>query len=366
MGLNFTMRIIFLSIFFAGISINAQFTYPEVKIQDPVQELDTREVFENRIIGNKAIKEIQTTEKTDSKTEIQIKKFDKKGNIIFSSKVTELPPGRDNFIPPGLVDFPQAGKSEYNTTLSDGRIISYKYSSDQGRPRKSEIFYDAENNISKIKEPDQSSEYFYEKGKLSKAITFIGASQQQSSFQYNTAGKMTSSTNELIFPNGQSKSSSITFDYDKTGNILVYRYKNPGDGGIIEKHYTYKNNSLATFLYTIGKNIKEQRTYEYDRTGKLTGMTKTGYDFGSNVVKDKAVFQYRYKNDLISEIIRIQGFDNRKATYTDVFSYDNQNRLANIKTKAGNNVFTNIDIVYGKNTITLNKEKSQSVYTLYE
>ncbi|MFP3581751.1 hypothetical protein SB659_19520, partial [Arthrobacter sp. SIMBA_036] len=85
-----------------------------------------------------------------------------------------------------------------------------------------------------------------------------------------------------------------------------------------------------------------------------------------NVVKDKAIFQYRYKNDLISEIIRIQGFDDRKATYTDVFSYDNQNRLANIKTKAGNNIFTNIDIVYGKNTITLNTEKSQSVYTLYE
>ncbi|KMQ61522.1 hypothetical protein ACM46_16045 [Chryseobacterium angstadtii] len=358
------MKIIFFSIFFAGISINAQFAYPEAKTPNPIQELDTKEEFENRIIGNHIISELQTINKSESKTDVWVKKFDRSGKILFSSWNTELPAGQKDLIPPGPVDFPQARKDQYTTTLSEGRITSFEYSSQDHRPKKGQVSYDAENNISKIQEQDETYDYVYEKGRLTKGTKLFGNSKAVGTYQYDSAGKIVSLTSELIFPNGSSRSGSETFEYDKAGNIILDRYKTWD--GIVEKQYTYQNNLLTKFVSIYGKNIRESRTYSYDGTGKLKEMTKTEYDFGSDVVKNKTISQYTYKNGLISVITRLQGYDDRKATYTDVFSYDNQNRIINIKTQSQNTVFNNMNVAYGKNTITLTKDNSQSVYTLYE
>lgn len=360
------MKITFLTILLASISISAQFTYPNMKVPNPIEERDTREEFENIIIGNKKISELKTVEKTDSKTDVRIKRMDKNGTILFSSWSTELPPDQPYIQRPGPVDFPQPRKDEYKVNLSNGKIISFEYSSADSSPKVIPISYDPENNISKIEESGITYEYFYDKGKLSKAITLNGNLKYVSTYQYDSAGRPATYKNELVFPNGQSKVNFTTFLYDSNGNITLVKTKTK-DAEIIEKQYTYSNNLLTKFLYVFGKKKKEERTYEYDGNGKLKGTTKMEYKMNPNVMTNKAVFQYNYKNELVTERIRTLGYDESKATYTDVFSYDNQKRLINIKTLSGTNVFTNIDVTYNKNTITLIKDNNtQSVYTFYE
>ncbi len=365
MGHYFTMKITFLTILLASISISAQFTYPSIQIPNPIEERDAQEEFEHMIIGNRRISEVKTVEKTDSKTDVRIKRMDKNGTVLFSSWSTELSASQPYIQRPGPVDFPQPRKDEYKVNLANGKIISFEYSSADASPKVIPITYDSENNISKIEESGITYEYFYEKGKLSKATTFNGNLKYISTYQYDSAGRPAVYRSELVFPNGQSKVNSTNLLYDINGNITLVKTKTK-DAEITEKQYTYSNNLLTKFLYTFGKDKKEERIYEYDGKGKLKAMTKIEYDLNPNVMKNKAVFQYNYNNELVTERIRTLGYGESKATYTDVFSYDNQKRLVNIKTLDGKNVFTNIDVTYDKNTITLTRDKTQSVYTFYE
>ncbi len=78
MGHYFTMKIAFLTILLTSISISAQFTYPNIQVPNPIEERDTWEEFENIIIENKKISELKTVEKTDSKTDVRIKRMDKR------------------------------------------------------------------------------------------------------------------------------------------------------------------------------------------------------------------------------------------------------------------------------------------------
>lgn len=366
MGHNFAMKILLLSALLGTISVNAQFTYPDVKVPDPVQELETKDDYINMIIGTKKVRQIDKVYRSSPETTTDLTKFDLEGNIIFNSKIVKLDKDYKAPLGPGLSYIPEAREIIYKTGPEISKPAYFGYES-PGKPfQKNQIAYDHQNNISKIIEKDKVSEYFYKNGKLEK-ITSTGDLWNGGKytgeyiFTYDTLGKVTSCVSKNTLPNGIINENVKTLTYDTSGNIILNKHKTRD--GVLEKKYTYTHNLLTHYLYT-GSFKFEERSYEYDADKKIKKAVKTEYEEGK--IKNKVTVSYFYKNNLLSEKISEYSQDAYQSKDDKVYTYDHLNRLIKIQTRTPASMYTEFDIAYDKNTITLKRDSLESVYTLYE
>jgi len=358
------MKIISLSIFLTGILVSAQFTYPEVKIPDPTRELNAKEQPEYLILGGKKVKEFLKTEKSDSGTETELKKYTEDGSLIFSRWTVELS-HNSTFVPmPGPGSNNQEENTEYTTTFSDGRITGFQTLSTKSSSNKAQILYDSDGKIYQIKERYKSSEYLYEKGKIIKQANEFRGSLENISFQYDAYGQPISSRTEFTSPNEQPKSGTGTFTYDKAGNILVSDIQSPRTS--IRKEYTYRNNKLSSFTLFSEQRKKETRTYEYTPTELLKQMTQTFYNPDTGAESLIRSTEYLYKNGLLSEKRKTEKSGASAVLYTTLFVYNAQKQLIQITELFGKSVRRKTDITYTKDTITLTGNNSSTAYTLYQ
>ncbi|MCQ9639445.1 hypothetical protein MP478_08580 [Chryseobacterium sp. WG14] len=346
------MKTLFFSIFFIGIYVNAQFTYPDPKISNPAEDMIEKDELINLIIGKQKIKESYIkTKGEENETIIELKKFDPQGNILFASDITETSnkPTR---------------KDEYKIAVADNRIISFEQSSLDLPTDKSEIFYDLKNNISKITGKGKEYEYIYEKGKLIKKIEKYAGEKSVITYEYNAKGKVAVISGEYISSKGKLSTSLNSFSYDTDGNILSDSFKNTGTS--IEKRYSYTNNLLTNYILTYNGNKAEDGQYDYDEDHRIKQMVKSSYnpDKNTSISTSSLVFKYGYQNGLLAE--RITLFDGKEPGYVETFSYDDQERMTKVKTQSENKVVANVNISYGNKTITLAGDTFQSEYTLYE
>lgn len=364
MGLNFAMKIISLSIFLTGISVNAQFAYPEVKIPDPISELNAKEQPEYLILDGKKVKEFLKTEKSDSGTETELKRYAEDGSLIFSRWTVEVA-HNSTFVPmPGLGSSNQDDTAEYTTTFSDGRITGFQTLSSKSSSNKAQILYDSDGNIYQIKERYKSSEYLYERGKIIRQTNEFRGSLESINFQYDVSGHPTSTIMEFTSPGEHPKSGTGTFTYDKAGNILVSDIQSPMTS--IRKEYTYQNNRLSSFTLFSDQHKKETVTYYYTPTGLLKQMIQTFYrpDTGAESVIRST--EYLYNDGLLSEKRKTEKSGKSAVLYSDVFVYNAQKQLIQITELFGKSVKKKTDITYTKDTITLTGNNSSTAYTLYQ
>ncbi|MDC8100492.1 hypothetical protein [Chryseobacterium rhizosphaerae] len=346
------MKTFFFSIFFIGISVNAQFTYPDPKISNPAEDMIEKDELINLIIGKQKIKESYIkTKGVENETIIEVKKYDTQGNILFASDITEISnkPTR---------------KDEYKIAVSGNKIVSFEQSSLDLPTDKSEIFYDLKNNISKITGKGKEYEYIYEKGKLIKKIEKYVGEKGVSIYNYNAKGNVIAISSEYISSKGKLSTSLNSFVYDTDGNILSDSFKSTET--TIEKKYSYTDNLLTNYILTFNGNKSEDEQYDYDEDRRIKRRVKASYnpDKNTSISTSSLVFKYSYKNGLLTE--RITLFDGKEPAYTETFSYDEQKRMVKVTTQSENKVVANVNISYGNKTITLAGDTFQSEYTLYE
>ena len=366
MGLNSAMKILLLSVLLGTISVNAQFIYPDVKIHDPVQELEAGDDYINRMTGSKKIMQIDKIYRSSPETTTDIIKFDREGNITFSSKTVTLDKDYKASFGPGSGYIPENREIIYKTVLQDGKTVYFGYESPGIPFEKNRITYDRENKIYRITEKDKESEYFYKDGKLEKIVsTGIlwngGKYEVTSVFTYNNAGKVIACISKTVIPNGPVQENIKTLTYDASGNITSNQHKTRD--GILEKKYIYTNNLLTHYEY-MGSLKFEDRSYEYDAEKRLKKTVITKYEEGKMI--NKLTVSYLYKNNLLSEKVSEYSENNYQSTDHKVYTYDSRNRLVKIQTQSPASVYTDSDIAYEKNTIKLKSGSQESVYTLYE
>lgn len=350
--LIFTMKTVFLSLIFSGILVNAQFKFPDPEAPNPAEEIEARDQLIMLIKGERKIKESQSRLKIDNEIISEIRKFDHEGKILFSADITE------SALQNSPNNFSKTRNDEYKTALSDGRIVSFEYSALDEPVKKSQILYDSKNRISKIVSPGKTYEYIYEKEKLVKGIQTFEGYQEQGNYQYDLTGKLKKIEFKSVSPKGKTETSTRTIEYDKDGNTLLDAQS------LLEKKYSYKNNLLTKYTVLLQGKKAEERDYEYNENGKMVKTTNTVYNVDTNKTNQSLISHYKYKNGLIVE--RSTLISDQEPAKIETFSYDSQNRITNIRTRSENAVVANTDVAYGKDTITLTGEHSQSVYTLYE
>ncbi|MEJ5048645.1 hypothetical protein WH221_02350 [Chryseobacterium culicis] len=347
------MKVFFFSIFFIGIFVNAQFTYPDPKISSPEEDIEEKDELINLIIGKQKIKEFHKKSLgAENETNIEVKKFDIQGNVLFASDITEMPPGKPT------------RKDEFQTVSEGGKIISFEQSSLDFPTNKTEIFYDVKNNISKITEKRKEGEYIYEKGRLIRVIEKNTGEKTISTYEYTPTGKVTRISSEYISSKEKPSTSFHTFAYDMKGNILSNLLKD--EESIIEKKYSYTDNLLTKYTLTFNGNKAKDQQYDYDENRRIKKMIKALYnpDKNTSTSTSSLVFNYNYKNGLLAE--RSTLFDGKEPAYVETFSYDDQKRIVRVNTQSENKVVANVNISYGNKTITLTGDTYQAEYTLYE
>ena len=353
MGLNFTMKVFFFSIFFTGIFVNAQFTYPDPKVSDPAEDIVEKDELINLIIGGQKIKEsYQKTRGIENEFNIEIRKYDLLGNILFASDITQIPSDKPT------------RKDEYKILVSEGKIASFEETSLDFPTNKNEIFYDSKNNISKIIGKGKEFEYLYENGRLIKKIEKYSGEKTISIYQYNTAGKVTRISSEYISSKEKPSTSFHTFAYDMKGNILSNLLKD--EESIIEKKYSYTDNLLTKYVSTFNGNKAADEQYDYDDDHRIKKMVKTSFNLYTNTPNSTSslIVKYNYKNGLLAE--RSTLFGGQEPAYVETFFYDDQKRIVRVNTQSENKVVANVNISYRNKTITLTGDTYQSEYTLYE
>ncbi|KQT18201.1 hypothetical protein ASG31_05580 [Chryseobacterium sp. Leaf404] len=347
-----------------GIFVKSQFTYPNVSIPDPLSKIDfddekeTINSAESIFIKNNKLKEFSKKGTFLGETHTEIKKLDIYGNITYTLHSTELPADhREAPLTSALVHIPENRKSEYKTVSDNSRIVSF-YSERNGKIGvKTDVSYNNDNQIIKTENKDETNEYFYENGLLTKILSKEKSFKRESFFTCDSKGKLISIKSENTFPNGQKMVQSNTFKYDAAGN-LISNLQNSTMHGISEKKYVYQKNKIVKYTHLMGNKVWDERLYEYNADHSLKKITKNKTDFGIITVS------YKYADGFLTE--KIVGNDKKEAILSTLYFYDDQGRLIRIDHKQNNVINALFTITHSKNKIAQTGLGYESVYTFYE
>jgi YD repeat-containing protein len=200
-----------------------------------------------------------------------------------------------------------AKKFIYKTNVvKDNGIVEFQVKEDDGQ--KFQVVYDYKNNkeISKTLITENTKKVLVKK---SKDVNNDGVIDYVISYTYHDNGKLKTRNNGVSTRHYNEHGDLIKYSSDST---TEYRYSYNSDGKI-EKVETVKNGVVQSFL-----------RYEYNAHGDRI------YTYENN--EDNPQWYYIYEYDANGNVLKKEEYENHKPyedelTFTEIFKYDEQNRV---------------------------------------